>query len=93
MDIYCNHKFGLTEFPQYIERRKSMGMTLKALRVNAGLDQKSAAEKLGITAETLGSWENGKSFPNVPQINKIERLYSCTYADINFLPQNFGLTE
>lgn len=67
-----------------------MVMTLRALRVNAGLDQKTAAERLGITPETLGKWEMGKSYPNVLQINKIEKLYSTTYADINFLPSNIG---
>ena len=67
-----------------------MLMTLRALRVNAGLDQKTAAERLGITPETLGKWEMGKSYPNVLQINKIEKLYSTTYADINFLPSNIG---
>jgi len=61
-----------------------MPMTLKALRVNAGYKQREAAEKLGITPETLGSWENEKSFPNVPQITKIERLYGVAYADIIF---------
>lgn len=67
--------------------------TLKALRINAGLDQKQAAKALGVTPETLGSWENGKTFPTVPQITKIEDLYHTTYADINFLPSNIGLTE
>lgn len=64
-----------------------MAMTLKALRVNAGLDQKAAADKIGVTPETLSNWERGKSFPNVPQISKIEEVYNTTYADINFLPQ------
>ena len=70
-----------------------MAMTLKALRINAGLDQKSAAARIGVTPETLGSWERGKSFPNVPQITKIEELYSVTYSDINFMPVNIGITE
>lgn len=70
-----------------------MAITLKALRVNAGYDQKTAAQKIGVTPETLGSWERGKSFPNVPQISKLEDLYGVTYADINFLPANVGLTE
>ncbi len=65
-----------------------MSMTLKALRINAGLDQKTAAKMLGITPETLGSWENANTFPNVPQITKLEDLYSVTYADINFLPKS-----
>ena len=70
-----------------------MAMTLKALRINKGLDQKTAAGLLNITPETLGSWEAGKTFPTVPQITKLEKLYSTSYADINFLPQNIGLTE
>lgn len=67
-----------------------MAMTLKALRVNKGLDQKTAADFIGITPETLGKWEQGKTFPNVPQITKIEELYEVSYSDINFLPSNIG---
>jgi len=63
-----------------------MGITLEAARVNAGLKQAEAAAKLGITPETLSRWEKGKSFPNVKQINEIEKLYNLTYAEINFLP-------
>ena len=70
-----------------------MAITLKALRINKGFDQKSAAEILGVTPETLGRWEAGKTFPNVLQITAIERLYGVNYADINFLPQNIGLSD
>lgn len=70
-----------------------MAMTLKALRINKGYDQKTASMLLGIAPETLSSWELGKTFPTVPQISAIEDLYGVTYADINFLPQNIGLTE
>lgn len=65
-----------------------MAMTLKAIRVNVGLDQEQAAKMLGVTQRTLSSWENAKSFPTVPQITKIEELYKVSYADINFLPLN-----
>lgn len=61
-------------------------MTLKALRVNAGYTQVEAAKALDITPETLSNWERGKSFPTVPQIKEIEKLYSTKYADIQFLP-------
>lgn len=70
-----------------------MAFTLKALRINAGLDQKAAAEVIGVTPETLGSWERGKTFPSVPQISKIEELYKVSYADINFLLQDVNLIE
>ena len=67
-----------------------MTITLKALRINAGLDQKTASERIGVRPETLSNWERGKSFPNAKQISKIEKLYNTTYADINFLPENIG---
>lgn len=70
-----------------------MALTLKALRVNSGYDQKKAAQLIGVTPETLGSWERGITFPTVPQITKIENLYGVKYAEINFLPTNIGITD
>ena len=70
-----------------------MSLTLKALRINAGLDQKTAAKRLGIVPETLSSWERAKSFPNAKQITEIEKLYGVSYSDINFLPSEIGLNE
>lgn len=63
-------------------------MTLEAARVNAGLTQKQAAEHLGISNKTLGSWENYQSFPGVDMIPKICDLYGVTYDHIKFLPKN-----
>lgn len=63
-----------------------MAFTLKALRVNKGWDQRTAATKLGITPETLSKWENGKTYPNVKQITMLEDLYSVNYSDIIFCP-------
>lgn len=62
-------------------------MTLEAARVNAGLKQKEAAEKLGISNKTLGSWENGITFPPADMIPKICDLYGVSYDHINFLPK------
>lgn len=65
----------------------NIAITLKAARVNAGLRQKEAAQMLGVTDNTLRNWEDGRTFPSVPQIKKIEELYRISYADIIFLPQ------
>jgi transcriptional regulator with XRE-family HTH domain len=62
-----------------------MAITLKAARVNAGLTQKEAAEKLGIALDTLRNYEAGETFPAVPTIQRIEALYGVSYNDINFL--------
>lgn len=59
-------------------------ISLKAARVNAGLSQKEAANKLGISNKTLCSWENGKTFPDQPMIEKICVLYVVTYDMIDF---------
>ena len=63
-------------------------MTLKAARVNAGLTQKEAAEKLGVSNKTLGDWENGKSFPNANKIKLICENYGVFYDNLIFLPDN-----
>lgn len=70
-----------------------MGMTLKALRINKGLTQKDVAKNLQVTPETIGSWERAETFPTVPQISKLEKLYDTCYAEINFLPANIGKTD
>lgn len=67
-----------------------MAITLKAARVNKGLTQKQAAENLGVTAEVVGNWERGITFPKVPMIKKIEQLYGVSYSDLIFLPINNG---
>lgn len=59
-------------------------MSLKAARINANLSRIDAAKKLGVSVDTLFNWENGKTFPNVPQIAKIEEIYNVQYKDISF---------
>lgn len=66
-----------------------MAITLKAARVNRGLTQKQAAKMLGIGEKTLFNYEAGTSFPDVPMINKILKLYEAKYDDINFLPKSY----
>lgn len=61
-------------------------ITLSAARVNAGYSQKKAAEMLEISNKTLCNWENGKSFPDQPMIEKLCNLYGVTYDMINFAP-------
>lgn len=63
-------------------------LTLKAARVNAGYSQKEAAKLLGISNVTLCNWENGTSFPNAQQIDKICELYGVSYDNLIFLPRN-----
>lgn len=66
-----------------------MKVSLKAMRVNANLNQKQVAKELGIAPVTLISWEAHKTFPSVIQLNQLCKLYSCTIDDI-FLPDKLA---
>lgn len=59
-------------------------ISLAAARVNVGLSQKNAAKELGVSNKTLCSWENGKTFPDQPMIEKICDLYRRPYDSIKF---------
>ena len=61
-----------------------MQITLKALRVNKGLTQEKTAKDLDVSVETWANYENGKTFPDVPMIKKIENYFNVKYENINF---------
>ena len=52
-----------------------MKITLKAARVNAGLDQSVVAKKLGVNIATVSSWETGKTNPSLENFRKLCELY------------------
>ena len=61
-----------------------MKLTLKALRINKGYTQEKAAELIGISVETLGKYEKGITYPDIPILKKIEEIYDTKYDNINF---------
>ena len=69
-----------------------MKVSIKALRVNSGLSQVEAAEKIGVTGRTLQNWEKYKTFPMADQLLKICTVYGCELSDI-FLPDMLAKSE
>lgn len=67
-----------------------MKISLRAARINKGLTQKEAAKKIGISPDTLANYEKGASFPDIPIIINIEKVYGVEYKDLNFLPNNYA---
>ena len=59
-------------------------LTLKAARVNVGLTQLEAAKRLGISPQTLLNYEQGRTWPDVRILKRIEDLYEVSYRDIDF---------
>ena len=64
--------------------------TLKMLRAKYDLTQAQAGKKVGVSADVWHNWEKAKTFPNIPQLQKIEREFNVTYNDIIFLTNNNG---
>lgn len=69
-----------------------MKATLKMLRELKGWNQVTAAKNLKISVNTLSNYEQGKTYPNVVVVKKIEKVYGVKFADIIFLPINYDLT-
>ena len=72
---------------------KDMKVSLKMAREIKGYTQAEAAVLIGINVDTLGNYERGKSYPDIPVLRKIEEVYGVPYERIIFLPLDFGLTE
>ena len=53
-------------------------MSYKSARSEAGLTPKEAADAIGVTAQAVSLWENGKSNPTADNIVKMSEVYGCT---------------
>lgn len=60
-------------------------LTLKACRIIADIKAEEMAQAAGVTVDTLYKWEKGKSFPNMPQMNKIVHFFALKgfYVEVN----------
>ena len=63
-----------------------MKVTLKAARINKGLSQEEAAKQIGVSVDTLGNYERGITYPDIPILKNIERIYGVEYSNLIFLP-------
>ena len=66
-------------------------ITLEAARVNRGLTQPSAAEKIGVSVQTLINWEKGRTVPTVDLALKLCEVYGVTMNDLIFLNSDANL--
>lgn len=58
------------------------GERLARARVAAGLTQEDVAEVLGISCQTLSSWENGKTVPNIGAVLRLSDTYGVALDDL-----------
>lgn len=70
-----------------------MKVSLKMARELKHYTQDEAAKLIGINKDTLGNYERGKSYPDIPILRKIEEVYGIPYDRLIFWSLDFGLTE
>lgn len=60
-------------------------ISLAAARVNAGMTQEQAADRMGVSKQTIISWEKGRVVPRIPEVEMLARIYKIPQDNI-FLP-------
>lgn len=68
---------------------KDIKLTLKAIRVNSGMNQAQWAQAIGASKASIYNWENGKADPSVSTIRKISELSGIPMDNI-FIPTNLN---
>ena len=66
------------------ERRETekIGQKLRDARRAAGLTQESAAERLGVSRQTVSNWENSRSYPDIVNVIELSDLYSVSLDEL-----------
>lgn len=64
-----------------------LGDVLRRARLDAGLDQKELANKIGVSGGAISKWELGYSEPTVTQLRKIAEATDADWLyDLRELP-------
>ena len=69
-----------------------MAIKLRTARVDMGLTLEEAAKKLGITKNTLISYEKYRTIPDIRMGRAIAKLYGKSVNDLIFLPEDCALS-
>lgn len=61
---------------------KKYGLSIKGYRKLKGYTQEELAEKVDVTLNTIGLWENGKSFLEYPNLQKLCKALEISEEDL-----------
>lgn len=53
----------------------TIGDNLRALRADSGMTQEQVAEQLGVTRQTLSSYESGRTRPDIDMLVRLCQVY------------------
>ena len=60
----------------------NIGTKIKEARQTLGITQEQAAEQLLVSRQTVSSWENGKSLPDIVSVIKMSELYHLSLDEL-----------
>ncbi len=59
-----------------------IGQKLKNARTAAGFTQETAAEKIGVSRQTVSNWENNRSYPDILSVLAMSKLYGVSLDEL-----------
>lgn len=59
-----------------------IGSKLKQARQSVGLTQEQVAEQVGVSRQTMSSWENNKSYPDIVSVIRLSDLYNLSLDEL-----------
>lgn len=60
----------------------NLGNNLYQARKKKGLSQEDAAEKLGVSRQTISKWETDETLPDIRQAKKLSMLYGLSLDEL-----------
>lgn len=60
----------------------NLGNSLFHARKKSGLSQEEAAEKIGVSRQTVSKWETNETLPDIRQAKKLSVLYNITLDEL-----------
>lgn len=56
----------------------NIGKRLKDARIKSGYTQEQIAEQLDVSRQTISSWENGRTFPDIVSVVSLSDIYDVS---------------
>ena len=60
----------------------TIGLKIKLLRKNKGLNQNQLATSLNVTRQAVNQWEKDKSVPRLDKLKILSKELDCTLEDL-----------
>ena len=60
----------------------NISKTIKEQRIKLSLSQEELADKVYVTRQTISSWENDKSYPDINSLILLSQVFSITIDNL-----------